>query len=87
MERRHAGTHYPKSIVSGLVPRLPGMAAMALRLWSSLSRMDRLVIRTLVMSEEALDIAVKLIWGENDPYLNVGVAEDLVSPSERRLPS
>jgi pimeloyl-ACP methyl ester carboxylesterase len=22
---------------------------------------------------------VKLIWGENDPYLNVGVAEDLRS--------
>ena len=28
---------------------------------------------------EALDIPVKLIWGENDPYLNVGVAEDLRS--------
>jgi pimeloyl-ACP methyl ester carboxylesterase len=28
---------------------------------------------------EALDIPVKLIWRENDPYLNVGVAEDLRS--------
>ena len=28
---------------------------------------------------EALNIPVKLIWGENDPYLNVGVAEDLRS--------
>jgi pimeloyl-ACP methyl ester carboxylesterase len=28
---------------------------------------------------EALDIPAKLIWGVNDPYLNVGVAEDLQS--------
>jgi pimeloyl-ACP methyl ester carboxylesterase len=28
---------------------------------------------------EALDIPVKLIWGEADPYLNRGVAEDLRS--------
>lgn len=25
---------------------------------------------------EALDIPVKVIWGENDPYINLGVAED-----------
>ena len=32
---------------------------------------------TRIPEMEALDIPVKLIWGENDPYLNVGVAEDL----------
>jgi ATP-dependent DNA ligase len=34
---------------------------------------------TRISEMEALDIPVKLIWGENDPYLNVGVAEDLWS--------
>jgi haloalkane dehalogenase len=34
---------------------------------------------TRIPEMEALDIPIKLIWGENDPYLNVGVAEDLRS--------
>jgi hypothetical protein len=34
---------------------------------------------TRIPEMEALDIPVKLIWGENDSYLNVGVAEDLRS--------
>ena len=40
---------------------------------------------------EALDIPVKLIWGETDPYLNTGVAEDFRShlkhPSLHVLPA
>ncbi len=32
---------------------------------------------------EALDIPVKLIWGEADPYLNRGVAEDFRSHLKR----
>lgn len=40
---------------------------------------------------EALDISVKLIWGEADPYLNTGVAEDFRShlkhPSLHVLPA
>jgi hypothetical protein len=31
---------------------------------------------------EALDMPVKIIWGERDPYLNSGVAEVLRSPAE-----
>ena len=46
---------------------------------------------TRIPEMEALDIPVKLIWGENDPYLNVGVAEDLRShlsdASLRRIPA
>jgi haloalkane dehalogenase len=34
---------------------------------------------TRILEMEALDIPVRLIWGENDPYLNIGVAEDLRS--------
>jgi haloalkane dehalogenase len=46
---------------------------------------------THITEMEALDIPVKLIRGENDPYLNVGVAEDLRShlsdTSLRRIPA
>lgn len=40
---------------------------------------------------QALDIPVKLIWGENDPYINTGVARDFQShlkrPSLHLLPA
>lgn len=40
---------------------------------------------------EALDVPVQLIWGETDPYLNIGVAKDLQAhlkhPSLHLLPA
>src|SRR5260370_17350795 len=35
---------------------------------------------------EALDIATKLIWGQNDPYLSTDVAEDFRSPPKTSSP-
>ena len=53
---------------------MSAFAQMTGRLFENITRNT-----TRIPEMEALDIPVKLIWGENDPYLNVGVAEDLRS--------
>ncbi len=41
------------------------------------TELDRNTTRIPLM--EALDVPAKIIWGENDPYINVGVAKDYQS--------
>jgi pimeloyl-ACP methyl ester carboxylesterase len=52
----------------------PAFAQMTGQLFEDITRNT-----TRIPQVEALDVPVRLIWGENDPYLNVGVAEDLRS--------
>ncbi|HEY5704867.1 MAG TPA: alpha/beta hydrolase [Chthoniobacterales bacterium] len=52
----------------------PAFAQMTSQLFEEVARNTR-----RVHEMEALDIPVKLIWGDKDPYLNSGVAEDFRS--------
>jgi haloalkane dehalogenase len=52
----------------------PAFARMTAELFEEVARNTR-----RLHEMEALDTPVKLIWGETDPYLNIGVAEDFKS--------
>ncbi len=64
----------------------PAFAQMTSQLFEEVARNTK-----RLHEMEALDIPVKLIWGETDPYLNTGVAEDFRShlkhPSLHVLPA
>jgi pimeloyl-ACP methyl ester carboxylesterase len=52
----------------------PAFAQMTAQFFAELDRNT-----TRIPMVEALDIPAKVIWGENDPYINVGVAKDFQS--------
>jgi len=52
----------------------PAFAQMTFQLFEEVARNTK-----RIHEMEALDIPVKLIWGDKDPYLNSGVAEDFRS--------
>jgi haloalkane dehalogenase len=52
----------------------PAFAQMTAQFFEELTRNT-----TRIPIMEALDMPVKVIWGENDPYINVGIAKDFLS--------
>lgn len=52
----------------------PAFAQMTSQFYEELTRNDGRIERL-----RAIDVPVKIIWGENDHYINVGVARDLQS--------
>ena len=56
----------------------PAFAQMTAQLFEEVARNTK-----RLPEMEALDIPFKLIWGETDPYLNTGVAEDFQSHLKR----
>jgi haloalkane dehalogenase len=56
----------------------PAFAQMASQIFEEVTRNTK-----RLPEMEALDISVKLIWGQNDPYLTTGLAEDFRSHLKR----